>query len=848
MAGLTYQVKRRHTVSAIGGLVVGGLTLVTALLPVTTASALTPGAIVAQGTPSTAAVGSLWGTPTTGGTYTYPAGKNGNTATGSGVGDQGLIQMQPAMLGSAYLPGVSQRDITVTACFTVEQVATSGLGIRFSTVVRSAAKSSYRSMVLASPNGATTLSLVHDGATADANRTLAVSSPSTKISQGTKYCVDTEAEGTNPVLLRTRVYQAGTTPPAWQTTVSDTDAARITGAGSIGLIGYGSSGNVGVSRLRVSEFTAKALVDNQPAPPPVATGYGSAALGTTNYAIPADASKVIYVDPASGDPAADVKASDYLFDRTHTQIACNQKPDKAKFPLVARTTASLARAIKWVPNGGTIVMKSGTYHEQIMICEEKKFTIQAAPGAVVWLDGSVPVTGWRQEGTRWVKDGWTAKFDASRSFTWGAADGAGAWQFVGTDHPMAANPDQVFIDGKSLAQVASVDKVNANSFYVNYATGKIYLGVNPAGKQVRASDLQWALNFATPGNTVRGIGIRNYATSLPQQGAVRVLGPATGMAFENVIFENNASSGLMLGASAVSLTNLTARNNGIAGIFGHQVTGLKATNLSVTGNNTEFFNPAPSAAGIKFTHSSNISIANSEIAKNNAIGIWIDEDVHNFDILNNSIRENTAAGVTAEISFDGRIVNNVIRDNTEEGVTVFGTQNAKVWNNTITGSRHPLMVTQDARINPATGRPWPTRGTVVANNIVGNVPAGKSPWCPVVCVYDRTSKVPASTLVSTLAGNTYHRTAASNPAQLFRWPSDPAKHSTGYADLTSFRAATKLDPTAIELTGAVPLSSTGVASADLQGKSAQVAVAVPADIAGVLGVPAGSKVIGPVRK
>ena len=67
-------------------------------------------------------------------------------------------------------------------------------------------------------------------------------------------------------------------------------------------------------------------------------------------------------------------------------------------------------------------MRGGTYHE-IRRVFTAGITIQAYPGEVVWMDGTVPVTGWVQDGTAWRHDNWNVSLDSSPTFTRGAPDG-----------------------------------------------------------------------------------------------------------------------------------------------------------------------------------------------------------------------------------------------------------------------------------------------------------------------------------------------------------------------------------------------------------------------------------------
>src|SRR5207302_10179693 len=87
---------------------------------------------------------------------------------------------------------------------------------------------------------------------------------------------------------------------------------------------------------------------------------------------------------------------------------------------------TLAHAVRSAPSGATIVLRAGSYHESVVIPSNKRLTVQAWPGEAVWLDGSVPVTGWTSSGGLWSKSGWDVKFDASPTYTRGAPDNTGA--------------------------------------------------------------------------------------------------------------------------------------------------------------------------------------------------------------------------------------------------------------------------------------------------------------------------------------------------------------------------------------------------------------------------------------
>src|SRR5690606_35198389 len=105
----------------------------------------------------------------------------------------------------------------------------------------------------------------------------------------------------------------------------------------------------------------------------------------------------------------------------------------------------------------------------------------------------------------------------------GAADDGGAhFTFVNASYPMAAHPDQIWVGGTALKQVGSRSQVTAGTFYHDRPGNRLYIGTNPSGKEVRVADLVQAMRVRGDGSTIRGIGIRRYAPSVPDMGAVTI--------------------------------------------------------------------------------------------------------------------------------------------------------------------------------------------------------------------------------------------------------------------------------------------------------------------------------------
>jgi len=79
----------------------------------------------------------------------------------------------------------------------------------------------------------------------------------------------------------------------------------------------------------------------------------------------------------------------------------------------------------------------------------------------------------------------------------------------------------VFIDGEPLQSAGWAGEVGAKGFYVDYAKGQVYIGVNPAGKLVEIPAHDIALHRPSrpvhgkasdgKGPTLRGITFTQYA-------------------------------------------------------------------------------------------------------------------------------------------------------------------------------------------------------------------------------------------------------------------------------------------------------------------------------------------------
>ncbi|MBW3084141.1 hypothetical protein KEM60_00325 [Austwickia sp. TVS 96-490-7B] len=735
----------------------------------------------------TRTVSGSWGSSDHGGTWTAPS-----AATVQVIGGRGQIDgLAPAtastLLHNATLPadmscGVSY-VVPATRVYTaVEARVQSTTGPRYRASVVVMPESGRLALTIVRAHGSSETVVGHRDLSATAK-------------PGQVVRVEMAVTGTDPVRLRAKAW-AGSTAPDWQIDATDASADRVTQPGRMGVRAYVSSSGAKTS-VQLDDVTASSLAPAVPPTTPPATQEpstpsgppaiqpaataGSAALGSTNYSIPAGA---VFVSAAAGNDSA-----------------AGGKDTPVK---------TVAAALRKVGASGTIVLRGGAYHESVTIPANKPVTIQSFPGEKAWFDGSRAVGGWRADGTAWVATGWYTNFDDSPTQTTGAPDNdTPGWQFINPKYPMASHPDMVWIGGVEQRQVGSRAEVKAGTFYVDDAAGKLYLGSDPQGKVVEASDLTAAMNIQAPQVSLRGIAVRRYANSVPQMGAI--LGYGTGLQMENVIVQDNATTGLGVYAGGARLSRITVSGNGETGLNGWRADDLVVTDSLFEKNNDERFNFAPAAGAMKVVKSQGVVVRGSKFVNNPGPGLWFDESVAKMTVVGNDIRDNEGTGLIVELSSRAVVADNVVTGNLEEGIRVQNSDKVSVWNNTIVNNERALNLVQDWREasnlsvaghDPRMGlpdplMPWILRDISIGNNILQ---AGHGANAT-LAVENYEHKYDADALRITSDGNIYQVPAYGAP----RWQVVWARRGTDpyvYTTLADFRAARSQEKHSVSTTAA----------------------------------------------
>ncbi|MBF4617501.1 right-handed parallel beta-helix repeat-containing protein [Clavibacter sp. VKM Ac-2873] len=769
-------------------------------------------------------------------------------------GAQGVVDLARAgSAASVTVPVSAPSDSEATVRVMVPRVPSQGNGVSAGLQQRATGSTYYQSTVRVDATGTAYLSVVRvNGSTAAQTTLVGATVVARGVVPGRVLSLQTRTSGTASVAVDARAWLEGQAVPAWQAAAVDSSAARIASGTGVRVWSYLSKTSgpqaLAFDDLAVRPLSASAApvtptpAPTAPAPAPTPApapatdagdaeqavalgdarpGAGAAAIGSTRYAVPANA---VFVAPTGANGAAGTQAA----------------------PL-----ASIQRAVDVAPSGRTIVVRAGSYHESVTIPKGKALTIQPYPGEAVWLDGSRKVTSWVAAGSAWYAPGWDIAFDTSPTYTRGAPDGTGeGWRFVDPAYPLAAHPDQVWFGAGAQKQVASRSAVVPGTFFVDTAADRLYVGSDPRSASVRSSDLVTGLVIRGEGSTVRGIGIRRYAPSVPDQGTVQVHAPK--VTIEDVAITDNATAGLSIAATDAKVTAVTVARNGMLGMRAVYADRLVATRLLVADNNTERFNRAPVSGGFKVGRSRTVQVTDSAFLRNVGNGLWFDESVYDGRVVGNDVIGGTGRGIVLELSAEFLVADNVIARNAMDGLLISDTGHVDVWNNTLAGNARDINIAQGDRRasdlstaghDPRQKLPDPTVTWIVTDVVISNNVLQGSTGNALLAVEDHSHQRSATQMGIRVSGNVYQRDRATSPKWAIVWargPGDPAVYDT----VRDFAAATGNDRGSVEVTGRAVLGSGFRLTSEIASLQATVAVGVPALVGSLLGLGTGARALG----
>jgi parallel beta-helix repeat protein len=175
---------------------------------------------------------------------------------------------------------------------------------------------------------------------------------------------------------------------------------------------------------------------------------------------------------------------------------------------------TLGKAIEQVVTGDAIVMRGGTYRIGNLWLNQG-ITIQPYRDEHPVLKGAYIATDWEDLHNGLWKISWSRLFPNKPDDWW--------WRnWHGKTTPMHRfNNDMVFVDGKFLQSAGWEGEVDQNSYYINYETGEVFIGIDPTDRLVEITAFNVAINRTTDkyhgkisdrkGPVIRGIIFTQYA-------------------------------------------------------------------------------------------------------------------------------------------------------------------------------------------------------------------------------------------------------------------------------------------------------------------------------------------------
>jgi parallel beta-helix repeat protein len=765
-------------------------------------------------------VDSGWGSAEQGGSWSVRSDSGSGFSVASGGG---LVVVDPGRSAEATVLGSAVGDAQAQTTFTLPSVTATGYGVYETVQIRRQDNGdAYRARVRVASGGHAVLSLVRWSGKTETGLTSNLLP--FVVRSGMKTNLRVQVIGTSPVTLEAKAWPQGAAEPDWQSTVSDSSTARLTSAGSVGLWTY-VSGAAGRTTVLTNQFTASKATatdptTSSPAPPsttspvpapvtPTTGAIGSAAVGSTAYAIPSNA---LYVSASSGRDGNSGSVSSPM--------------------------QTIGAGVAHAANGQTVVVRQGSYNEHLNL--GKPITIQAYPHEAVWMDGSVPVSGWTQSGATWVAP-WSYQFNHS-------TDNAGnsSSRFVDPAYPMAAWSDQVFLDGSSMRQVQSADAVGDGTFFVDYGNRTLRIGSSPSGHEVRASNEAQAIYSTATDVVLQGFGVRRYATELADSGAVRIGNARSTVS--NLVITDNATQGLSMRNTDNMADHVTVTHNGMLGIGANAAYNFTVTNSEVTSNNSEHFKVAPLSGGVKITRSRDVSMRNNDVSNNWSAGIWLDESCYAVNITGNTANNNSTTGIQLELSDTAIVADNEVVGN-QTGVQIIDSGNVRVFNNEFgRSSSFSLRLKQDTRRasntsltghdpqrpNPDPTIPWIVRNITISNNLFG---AG---GLYQIYAMDNVTNLSADAMLITINGNVFNRFIAKGQTKMVGWGGSNNSSVTTFDTPEALAAGENSGWRNAGVNPPTDISSMGAAKTTY----VSIAVGLPSDIASLLDQPAGVRRLG----
>jgi hypothetical protein len=419
------------------------------------------------------------------------------------------------------------------------------------------------------------------------------------------------------------------------------------------------------------------------------------------------------------------------------------------------------RIMRRHPPGTTYCLGEGVHRIRRPLKPQEGDTIAGRDGAI--LSGAAVLTDWEAG-----PDGWTAQglLPPSPS-THGPCLRSAPWCTLAED---------VFVDGRRLTRVGSVDDVVPGTFYGDYARNTVTVGSDPAGTLVEQAVASSLIRSGRDRVTVRDL-VLEMAANEAQVAAVdsRRTFPRAGIGWRVLHNDVRLNHGVGVGVAGHGRVRRNIiREQGQLGVsaWGEDVDLL---DNEISHNGLAGYDPEWEAGGVKFWMTVGAVVSGNHVHHNQGPGLWSDGGCDKTEYRRNLVTDNWLAGIQHEISYDALIARNRILRNGavhkgwawESGIQIQssgGRGLIEVRRNVVAGNTHGITVIDSS--DRRREEPHPRGLHVVRNVLIHHNEIAMSPdqWSGVFhdygdhSVFDRNLR---------FRSNTYH--LESHEQRSFGW-------------------------------------------------------------------------------
>lgn len=494
-------------------------------------------------------------------------------------------------------------------------------------------------------------------------------------------------------------------------------------------------------------------------------------------------------------------------------VAPDGKPEATGSGLEDPTT--IESAISRVVSGDAIILRGGTYRTGNLVLNQGILLQPYADERPV-LKGTRVATKWETLRDNVWRTSWPTLFPAKP---------LGWWQRnrEGMRTPLHRfHNDMVFLDGEQLLSAGWEGGLDEHSFYIDYETGYIYIGTNPANRLVEITAFDVALLRTTrpangkepdkKGPVIRGITFTQYAyRAIDIEGKRRAalvseeptddpIGPSdpstygkevVGTTLEHVTISHCSRVAGYFRGDHLTIRHSLISDTSTEGIYVIGSSDVLLEKNIIRRNNVEKLTGYYPAAVKIFNQSYRVTVRDNLVIDHpNSSGVWY--DVGNVDglFVNNWV-EGTINGFFFEIS-KGAIAAGNVFVNCDRGVYILNSSNARVYHNTFVNA--PASFERNGRGMGGDHFGWhPKTGPDVDQReghvFFGNLMVGEEAFIRPLLRFEQPQMLCARLTQSQakrIDGNLYiRRDAGSQP--LITWSPAGDACQTGFASLEEFQ-------------------------------------------------------------